>query len=424
MPKRRDVSRGKDRILEQPVPRSARPTHRQEEPRRELAQPARERGAAPPARVGEVVKQPVSQLPAGYGRFLNALKARIRTAQAKAARSASRELIRLYWDIGKGIAERQEKQRWGQSVVERLSADLRRAFPEMRGFSPRNLWDMRRFYQSCCGRPILRQLVAEIPWGHNLVLLYGVEDAAEREWYAQQAIEHGWSRNVLSLQIETDLYGRKGKAVTNFRRTLPPPQSDLAEQALKDPYVFDFLTLDTEAREREIERGLLGHIREFLLELGVGFAFVGQQVHLEVGDEDFYLDLLFYHLRLRCFVVIDLKAKPFTPEDAGKMNFYLSAADDRLRHPDDGPSVGLILCKPKASHRLVAEYALRDMSKPIGVSQYQLTRALPRDLESSLPTIEELEAELSGMEGSPPSASCRRRAKAKARTPKKGRRAP
>ncbi len=377
-----------------------------------------------PARGCGLVKQPVSQLPLGYGKFLSALKGRIRAAQVKAALSANRGLIRLYWDIGKGIAERQEKQGWGQGVVERLSLDLCRAFPEMKGFSPRNLWDMRRFYQCYRGRPILRQLVAEIPWGHNLVLLNAVKEPAQRLWYAQQTIEHGWSRNILSLQIQTGLFGRQGKAVTNFRRTLPPPQSDLADQALKDPYVFDFLTVGREAHERAVERELVKHITSFLLELGAGFAFVGQQVRIEVSDQDFFLDLLFYHTRLHCFVAVEIKAGAFRPEHAGKVNFYLSALDDQLRAPADNPSIGLILCATK--DRLTAEYALRDIHKPIGVAEWQtqLTRSLPADLRASLPTIEELEAELSGIEGSPPSASRRRRAKATARTPKKGRRAP
>jgi predicted nuclease of restriction endonuclease-like (RecB) superfamily len=209
-------------------------------------------------------------------------------------------------------------------------------------------------------------------------------------------VQNGWSRNVLVLQIESGLYRRKGKAVTNFDRTLPAPQSDLAQQLLKDPYNFDFLTLDTEARERDLERGLLTHIRRFLLELGVGFAFVGSQYHLEVGGDDFYIDLLFYHLRLRCFVVIDLKMRKFMPADAGQMNFYLSAVDDLLRHKGDQPSIGIILCKEE--NRIVAEYALRDVSKPIGVSAFQITESLPKELRSGLPTVEELESELSKLD--------------------------
>jgi predicted nuclease of restriction endonuclease-like (RecB) superfamily len=240
----------------------------------------------------------------------------------------------------------------------------------------------------------LPQAVAELPWGHNVVLLEKLKDPHERLWYARASVEHGWSRTILTLQIEGDLYGRQGKAVTNFAATLPPPQSDLARQTLKDPYLFDFLTLGDAAQERDLEAGLVAHIQQFLLELGVGFAFLGRQVHLMVDEEDFYLDLLFYHLRLRCFVVIDLKMQGFQPADAGQMNFYLSAVDSQLRHPDDKPSIGLILCRTQ--RQLVVEYALRDLAKPIGVAQWQtrLVQSLPEELRGSLPSIAAIEAEL------------------------------
>lgn len=240
--------------------------------------------------------------------------------------------------------------------------------------------------------------VAAIPWGHNLVLLFKLDDRAARLWYAEKAITNGWSRAVLTVQIESDLFGRQGKAVTNFSATLPAPQSDLAQQTLKDPYVFDFLTLHDDAREQELESALVDHVQKFLLEMGTGFAFVGRQVPLAVGDDAFYLDLLFYHLNLRCFVVIDLKTRKFTPDDAGKMNFYLSAADDKLRHPGDQPSIGLILCKRR--DRIIAEYALRDVSKPIGVSEWQtkLVQSLPNHLHGALPSVDEIEAELAQVE--------------------------
>lgn len=354
-------------------------------------------------------------LPAGYPALLDELKRRIRAVQLKAAVSVNRELIALYWDIGKSIAERQRSEGWGKSVVDRLAKDLERAFPGMEGFSPSNIWRMRSFYlawtEEVLARPArddgdsilaqpareldgqsLPQAAAGIPWFHNVVLIEKLKDPAARLWYAWQTLEHGWSRAVLVHQIESGLFTRQGKAVTNFEATLPPPQSDLAQQVLKDPYNFDFLTLAADARERELEQGLLAHLRKFLLELGAGFAFVGEQHHLEVGGEDFYLDLLFYHLRLRCFVVIDLKMEPFKPEFAGKMNFYLSAVDDLLRHKDDQPSIGLILCKER--NRLVVEYALRDTHKPIGVSAYRITQRLPQRLKGSLPTVEQLEAEL------------------------------
>jgi predicted nuclease of restriction endonuclease-like (RecB) superfamily len=269
---------------------------------------------------------------------------------------------------------------------------------QSKGFSSRNLKYMRAFAEAWPDNTFVQQVVAQIPWGHNVRILDYVKDPPEREWYMRQTIQHGWSRNVLVHQIESALYRRQGKALTNFDRTLPAPQSELAQQILKDPYSFDFLTLGPEAQERDLERGLLSHIRDFLLELGVGFAFVGSQYHLEVGGQDYYLDLLFYHLRLRCYVVIDLKISEFQPEFAGKMNFYLSAVDGLLRHPTDQPSVGIILCKTK--NKVIVEYALRDTHKPIGVSAYQLTESLPKQLRGSLPTIEELEAELQAVSAS------------------------
>ncbi len=374
----------------------------------------------PPVRTAKAMKA-VAALPSDYPQLLEALKARVRQAQLKAALAANREMIRLYWDVGALIVDRQQNEGWGRAVIERLARDVQLAFPGLQGFSPRNIWRMRAFYLAytqgvtILAQPVpelartnlpqpvadlkgasLPQVVAEIPWGHNILLLEKLKDSHERLWYAKQTIQNGWSRAVLTVQIESDLFRRQGKAVTNFAVTLPPPQSDLAAQTLKDPYVFDFLTLGPQAQERELEHGLLAHIQRFLLELGVGFAFVGRQVPLAVGDDDFYIDLLFYHLRLRCFVVIDLKMDVFKPEFAGKMNFYLSAVDDRLRQADDRPSIGLILCK--SQDRVVAEYALRDLAKPIGVAEWQtrLVQTLPEELKGSLPTIEEIEAELAG----------------------------
>jgi predicted nuclease of restriction endonuclease-like (RecB) superfamily len=329
----------------------------------------------------------------GYESFLRALKERVRGAQLKAAIAVNTELIGLYWELGKSIVEQQNKSGWGDAVLERLSKDLTNAFPDMRGFSRRNLYRIRGLFLAYREESqFVPQAVAQIPWGHNIVILEKVKDAVERKWYAAQSMQHGWSRAILTHQIEGKLYHRQGKAISNFNRILPPPQSDLASEILKDPYNFDFLTLDAEAHERDLEKGLLEHFRSFLVELGVGFAFVGNQYHLEVGDQDFYIDLLFYHLRLRCFVIIDLKAKEFKPEYAGKMNFYLSAVDDLLRHPDDKPSIGMVLCKTK--NKFVAEYALRDIHKPIGIAQYITTESLPEQLKSNLPTIEQIEQEL------------------------------
>jgi predicted nuclease of restriction endonuclease-like (RecB) superfamily len=255
---------------------------------------------------------------------------------------------------------------------------------------------MRSFAETYPDEQFVQQVVAQIPWGHNLRILDAVKVPVEREWYIRQTIEQGWSRNVLVHQIESGLYRRQGKADTNFSRTLPNPQSELAQQLLKDPYNFDFISLGKEAQERELEKALIDRIRDFLLELGVGFAFVGSQYHLEVEGEDFYIDLLFYHLRLRCFVVIDLKVGAFKPEFSGKMSFYVSAVDDLLKHRDDMPTIGMILCKNKKQK--IVEYALRDMNKPIGVSTYQLREALPEQLQGSLPTVEQLEAELEAVE--------------------------
>jgi predicted nuclease of restriction endonuclease-like (RecB) superfamily len=367
----------------------------------------------PDGAVARRLGEPVScagRAPSGYIPFLNELKARIRTARVKAALSANRELIELYWYVGKGIVKRQRTEGWGKSVVERLSQDLRSEFLGMTGFSPQNIWYMRAFYlawtedirilQQPAGElegQNLPSILTKIPWFHNVVLIEKLKNPIERMWYAKNALEHGWSRNVLVHQIEIGLYMRQGKAVTNFERSLPYPQSDLAQEAIKDPYIFDFLSMKDKRAEQDLERGLVDNIRKFLLELGVGFAFVGSQYHLEVEGEDFYIDLLFYHLRLRCFVVIDLKAGPFKPEYAGKMNFYLSAVDDGLRYDTDNPSIGIILCKTKK--RLIAEYALRDMTAPIGVSEYRLTRTVPADLLRGLPGVEDLEKGLKGVNG-------------------------
>jgi predicted nuclease of restriction endonuclease-like (RecB) superfamily len=344
-------------------------------------------------RAKPIVQQPAGALtlPAGYPNFLKDVKSRIRSARLKATLSANQELICLYWGIGRDILARQRLEGWGTSVIDRLSADLSREFPDMKGFSARNLIYMKMFARAYAAGSILQRPVAKLPWRHNICILEKIKAADQRLWYAQKAIENGWNRDILVLQIESDLYHRQGKAVTNFKATLPAPQSDLAEQAMKDPYVFDFLAMSEGMRERGLESGLLDQVQRFLIELGVGFAFVGRQVRLEVGGEDYFIDLLFYHLRLRCYVVVELKAGKFKPEYAGKMNFYLSAVDDRLRHEDDKPSIGLILCKAK--HRLTAEYALRGISTPIGVADWKAPN-MPESLRRSLPSVAELEAEL------------------------------
>jgi predicted nuclease of restriction endonuclease-like (RecB) superfamily len=331
-------------------------------------------------------------LPAVYDSFLQDLKDRIRTAQLRAALSVNRELVLLYWSVGRDIFTRQENEGWGAKIIDRLSDDLTKAFPEMRGFRARNLKYMRAFAEAYPDKEFVQQVVAQLPWGHQVRILDSVKDSKQREWYIRQAVQSGWSRSVLVHQIESKLFDRQGHALTNFDRTLPAPQSDLAQQLIKDPYNFDFLTLGPDLLERDLERGLIQHVRDLILELGKGFAFVGSQYHLEIGGQDFFLDLLFYHLRLRCYIVIDLKIEEFKPEFAGKMNFYLSAVDDLLRRSEDQASLGLILCKER--NKLVVEYALRDMSTLMGVAEYRLTQALPERLKSELPTNEDLAAEL------------------------------
>lgn len=350
-------------------------------------------------------------LPADYPTLLKAIRQRVRHAQTRAVMAVNAELIRLYWEIGALIDQRQQQEGWGAAVIPRLARDLHNELPEEKGFSERNIKRMLAFHRAY--PHFVPQVVAQkgnepeapqhmalfpsdlllaLPWGHHSELLAKVKDAATRQWYMQAAVRFGWSRNILLMQIETSAHLRLGRATTNFADRLPPPESDMAQQSLKDPYIFDFLTLANGFHERELETGLVAHLEKFLLELGQGFAFVGRQYHLDLDGHDFYIDLLFYHLKLRCFVVIDLKRGDFKPEYAGKMNFYCNVVDDRLRHASDAPTIGLILCQQP--NRVLAEYALRGIDKPIGVSTYELTRALPAELQTSLPSIEEIERAL------------------------------
>ncbi len=333
-------------------------------------------------------------LPADYATTLAEIKQRLQQARLRTLLAANAQMVMAYWETGRVILSRQEVEGWGARVIDRLSADLREAFPDMRGLSPRNLKYMRAFAAAWEDPAIVQRVIAQLPWRQNIALLDKLDDPETRLWYAHQAIQHGWSQPVLCFQIDNRLHKRQGKAQNNFPQTLPPGDSDLAAQIFKDPYLFDFLGTADPRREREVEQALVDHIQRFLQELGAGFAFVGRQVHLEVGDQDFYLDLLFYHLKLRRYVVVELKAVPFQPGFAGQMNLYLSAVDDLLRHPDDQPTIGLLLCKER--NKLVVEYALRGMETPIGVAAWktQLTETLPKELKGSLPTIEEIEAEL------------------------------
>lgn len=313
--------------------------------------------------------------------------------------TANSAMVLLYWDIGRMILARQEREGWGARVIDRLSADLREEYPDMQGFSPRNLLFMRSFAEAFSDAERVKQLVSQLPWGHIIRLLQRVKETTVREWYIRESIEHGWSRSLLELQIDGRAHLRQGKALTNFKATLPPADSDMAGQIFKDPYLFDFLGTADPRREREVEQALVDQIQRFLLELGSGFAFVGRQVQLAFESRDYYLDLLFYHLKLRCYIVIELKAVPFEPGFAGQMNMYLSAVDDLLRHPDDKPTIGLLLCRAK--DRLIVEYALRDVRKPIGVAGWETTlvEKLPEDLKGSLPTVEEIEAGLAPKRG-------------------------
>ncbi len=343
-----------------------------------------------------------------YREFIAGIKSKIRVAQIKASLSVNTELIYLYWDIGRSVVERQKKDGWGTSVIEQISRDIQKDFPGIEGFSSRNIWRMRAFFlawtKECekLPQPVAEidgrnppRVVVEIPWGHNVFLLEMVKDPLKRLWYASKTIELGWSRPTLIHQIEGDAYSRLGKAVTNFKTALPPLQSDLARQIIKDPYNFDFLALKDDYNELTLETALIDEVQKFLLELGIGFSFIGRQVHLDVGGQDFYIDLLFYHLKLRCFVVIDLKTETFKPEFVGKMNFYLSAVDDLMRHPQDQPSIGIILCKTR--NKVIAEYALRDVKKPVGISSYvtRMVEKLPQKFAGMLPSVKEIEKELS-----------------------------
>jgi len=334
---------------------------------------------------------------ADYLEWLKTLKNKVRQSQLKAAVAVNTALLEFYWELGADIVEKQKKSKWGNSLIKRLSQDLMAEFPDMKGFSKRNLEYIRRWYLFYNANPEFAQQPAaqlfNIPWWHHVVIITKCKTTSKALFYVQKTLENNWSRSVLTHQLESGFYERKGKAITNFKKVLPAPQSDLAQQLIKDPYNFDFLTLTDNCNERELEQGLIQHITKFLLELGAGFAYMGKQVQIQVGERDFFLDLLFYHTRLHCHVIIELKVVDFEPEHAGKLNFYIKAVDEKLRKEGDNPTIGILLCKNK--DKMVAEYALSDIHKPMGVSEYQLTQALPDRLKSSLPSIEEIEAKFS-----------------------------
>jgi predicted nuclease of restriction endonuclease-like (RecB) superfamily len=348
---------------------------------------------------------------AKYQEWLKIIKQRVSSARLRVALAASSELIAFYYELGAQIADREARTQWGSGFIEAFSKDLRQTFPEIGGLSPKNLRYCRAFFRFYCAPAIWQQVVAKlpdtpligvdsdlaallarIPWGHNIQIFTKCGSVAEARFYIEQTLEQGWSRDVLALQLKSNLYARAGKAVTNFSRTLPSPQSDLAQQTLKDPYTFDFMAMTAPYNELDVERQLTQHITQFLLELGKGFAFIGRQYHLEVAGNDYYIDLLFYHVTLKCYVVVELKNRKFIPEYAGKLNFYLSAVDSLLKRSDDQPTIGLLLCRDK--NNIEVEFALRDMNKPMGVSEYTLVEALPENLKGALPTVEEIEHDL------------------------------
>ena len=338
-----------------------------------------------------------------YKEWIKNIKDRIKHSQIKASVKVNYELLDLYWDIGRDIVAKQKNVKWGEAFIETMSRDLRKTFPNMSGFSVQNLKNIRYWYkfynsnenglQPVSQMELIEKLVKSIPWGHNQRIMYKCKSIEEALFYVQRTVDNGWSRNVLEHQIDGGLYVRQGKAITNFQLKLPEPQSDLAEQTLKNPYNFDFLTLREKYDEKELEDALINQITQFLLELGTGFSYLGRQVHLLVGESDFYMDLLFYHVRLHCYVVVELKTEKFKPEFAGKLNFYVTAVNKQMKTGQDNPTIGILICKDKDD--VVAEYALDDISQPIGIAEYELTKVLREEFKSSLPTVEEIENELS-----------------------------
>lgn len=354
-----------------------------------------------PTQTNPVTPQPIAL--AEYQEWLNTIKQRIVSVRLRMALAANRELILFYWELGALIAHKQAQSQWGDKLIAQLSTDLQKAFPDLKGLSNSNLKYCLRFFQFYAPAkeaipadstpvPFGQQPVDQIPWGHNILIFTKCQNEAEARFYLDQTLAQGWSRDVLALQLKSNLYARAGKAVTNFSRTLPSPQSDLAQQTLKDPYTFDFMAMTAPYNELDVEHQLTRHITHFLLELGKGFAFIGRQYHLEVAGNDYYIDLLFYHVTLKCYVVVELKNRKFIPEYAGKLNFYLSAVDSLLKRDDDQPTIGLLLCRDK--NNIEVEFALRDMNKPMGVSEYTLVEALPDNLKGALPTVEEIESDL------------------------------
>jgi len=332
-----------------------------------------------------------------YRTWIVELKTKIHSAQNKVAYTINSQLLELYWQIGKDILEKQQVTKWGSSFIEQIAVELKHEFPDIKGFSRRNLYAIRQWYSFYSAKyKFVPQHVAQIPWGHNRLIISKVKDLDEADFYCNQIIANNWNRDTLEIQIENGLFARQGVSDNNFPATLSESQSDLASQALKDPYNFDFLGLENDALELTIENELIKNITKFLLELGKGFAYLGHQYKIEISETDYFIDMLFYHMELRAYVVIELKAGRFKPEFAGKLNFYLSAVDSQIKKVDDNPSIGILLCKKK--DKVEVEYALRDISKPMGITEYKLSDAIPEELRTKLPSIEELESSIEGSE--------------------------
>lgn len=338
--------------------------------------------------------EPSHSIPAGYKEFLEEIRTRIRDAQVRASLSVNKELVLLYWSIGKSILDKQALQGWGSKIIDRMAQDLTASFPGVSGFSIRNLKYMRKLAEVYPDSQFVQAVLAQLPWWHNLLILEKLKDPESRTWYAHEVLKNGWSGRALEEAIRSNLYGRKGKAITNFQERLPAPHAQLVNDILKSPYNFGFLTLEDDYVEQELERGLVANLEQLLLELGQGFAFIGRQYHIEIAGDDYYLDMLFYHIKLRCFCVVELKTTDFKPEYAGKLNFYLAAVDRQLKHSSDNPSIGMIICRTK--NDLKVEYSLERSTMPMGVSEYavNIMDALPKELQGTLPTAAEIEAKL------------------------------
>lgn len=336
------------------------------------------------------------RLDPNYKTFIQALKQKVTTTRLRAMLSVNAHQVQLYWDIGQDILERQLQMDWGSKFIEQLAKDMSSSFPDMKGFSRSNMHNMKQFAQAYPNGEFVQQSVGQLPWGHIIALIQKVKDDKVRQWYATQALEEGWARDALIRQIKRGLYEQQGPTslkTTNFKQRLPAPASDLAQALIKEPYDFGFLPLQSGAKEREIEQGLLEQVKRFLLELGGAFAFVGSQYHLEVGGDDFYIDLLFFNIKLNAYCVVELKTGKFKPEYAGKLNFYISVVDDCVKEPHHAPTIGLLLCEQK--NRVVAEYSLHKMENPMGISEYQLSKTVPEQLQSMLPSTELIEDRLS-----------------------------